>query len=259
METVTQLSLQLFTPPTFTELLTGIHGAAHSLEIIVNPRLKRGWRVKVPAIPGKRQLIIPCHLEQAPQEIKEALIEWALLPCRSRRALKKQLRERRAHLEKAVWCYVESLPGSPGLRKSRFNASAFTEKTRGARYDLREVFDAVNTSYFNRSLSAVVRWGERGSKTSYHTVKTDVTGNRVNLITIAGVYNHKNIPRFAIEGIMYHEMLHIAVPPYKKNGRMVIHGIEFKAAESKFSHYIDWRNWEKTGHLSLFMKLKRMF
>lgn len=258
METVKQLSLPLFATPTFSELLKRLD-ASRSIDVIVNPRLRRGWQVRVRAFSGKPQLIIPRHLDNAPQEIKEALIEWALLPCRSRRLQKKPVRERRSHLEKAIWRYVESLPDAPARRKSLFNPSAFADKTQGVLYDLQEVFDAVNSAYFNATLSAVVRWGERGSKTSYHTIKTDTRGNRVNLITIAGAYNYKDIPRFAIEGIMHHEMLHIAVPPYKKNNRLVIHGKEFRTAERKFAFQNEWKDWEKVSLGSIVRKLRRMF
>jgi hypothetical protein len=257
MENVTQLSLPLFVPPTFAELLNRY--ASSSLEVLVNPRLRRGWQVRVRPFSGNHQLIIPRHLESAPEEIKSALLEWALLPVKPRRAQKKPVRERRSHLEKAIWRYIESLPDAPARRKSRFNASDLAGKTQGARYDLREVFDAVNATFFNGGLSAVVRWGERGSKTSYHTIKTDIHGNRINLITIAGTYNYKDIPRFAIEGIMHHEMLHIAIPPYKKNNRLVIHGNEFRSAERKFTFHNEWRDWERSGLGHAVRKLRRMF
>lgn len=257
-ETVIQLSLPLFEPPTFSEILK-THAAARSIEIIVNPRLKRSWQVRVRSITGKRELIIPRHLTSAPREIKEALLEWALLPCRpSRRARMKEIRERRSLLEKSIWRHLETLPGAP-VRKSRFNASVLAGKSRGIAYDLREVFDIVNAAYFGSTLSAVVRWGKRSSKTSYHTIKTDKQGNRVNLITIAGAYNHRDIPRFAIEGIMHHEMLHIAIPPFKKNSRLVIHGREFKSAEKKFAYYHEWREWERASLGSIVRKLRRMF
>jgi hypothetical protein len=77
-------------------------------------------------------------------------------------------------------------------------------------------------------------------------IKIDPAGNRVNLITIAGVYDLPTVPRFAIEAILHHEMLHIAIPPVRGTGRSVIHGSAFKTAEKKFEHYLKWRAWEKT-------------
>jgi len=65
METI-QLSLPLFLPPLFSELLKK-HNAARAIEVVVNPRLKKGWQVKVRSFLSKRQLIIPRHLNDAPQ------------------------------------------------------------------------------------------------------------------------------------------------------------------------------------------------
>jgi predicted SprT family Zn-dependent metalloprotease len=53
------------------------------------------------------------------------------------------------------------------------------------------------------------------------------------------------VPRHAIEGIVFHEMLHIAIPPYKRSGKNVIHGPEFRKAERGFPHFNAWRKWEK--------------
>jgi hypothetical protein len=236
-----QLSLPFFDPPTFENLLLRrrTHGM---LSVIPNRMLKRGWQVKVLPLSGKRQLIIPLCLNEAPEDIKLSLIDWALLPCRPRHARKKIIRLQRSLLEN----YLESTPNAP-RRVSRFNPATFSADAndQGAIYDLKEVFYAVNHTYFKGSIMALVRWGRADSKTSYHTVKTDATGSRINLITIAGAYNHPDVPRFALEGIMHHEMLHIAVPPYKKNGRRIIHGKEFRIGEKKFNRHREWRTWER--------------
>ncbi len=242
MEPVIQLSLPLFDPPAFDDLLQQRH-ACGILTVIINRRLKHGWQVKVLPFSGKRQLSIPPFLNEAPEEIKNCLIGWALLPCRPQRSRKKTVREQRSLFEKKIWNYIESLPDVP-RRMSRFNPDDFSGNARGHSFDLREVFDSVNNSYFGGSLKALVRWGNAGSRTSYHATKTDANGHRFNLITIAGAYNHRDVPRFAIEAIMHHEMLHIAVPPYKKNGRAVIHGKEFKSGERKFNWFREWRKWE---------------
>jgi hypothetical protein len=55
------------------------------------------------------------------------------------------------------------------------------------------------------------------------------------------------VPRFAIEGILFHEMLHIAYPPVIRDGRNVIHGPKFKQNERSFPQHKDWVEWEKTS------------
>jgi hypothetical protein len=257
MENATQLTLPLFEPPGFDDLLKR-QQATRLLSVTVNRRLKRGWQVKFLPVQGPRRLIIPSYLETAPEEIKNALIEWALLPYPRRRAQKQMVRKQRAALEKIIWSHIASLSVAPG-KTPRFDVAALAGKTRGVRYDLQEIFTSVNSAYFNGSLRAVVRWGQEASRTSYHTKKTDTHGIRIDLVTIAGIYNHPDVPRFALEGIMYHEMLHIAIPPVNKNGRHVIHGKDFKAAEEKFLHYHDWRKWELDGLVKIMRRRRRKF
>jgi hypothetical protein len=253
MEHAHQLTLPLFAPATFDELIARHHGSA-ALTVVVNGRLRRGWQVRTAPFSGPRKLVIPAYLSDAPEEIKACLVEWALLPHRVRRAQKPALREKRSLLEKKIWCYIETLPHAPH-RASRFNPKSFSGNTTGTVYDLREVFDVVNDTSFEGKLHALVRWGDTSSRTSYHMAKTDAAGRNIDLITIAGIYNHPKVPRFAIEAIMHHEMLHMAIPPYKRNGRAVIHGKEFKDAERQFKWYSAWRTWERE-QLPFLMKRK---
>jgi hypothetical protein len=243
MEPAVQLSLPLFDPPTFDDLLEK-RAVTTALSVVVNPRFKHGWQVKFLPFSKQRQLFVPRCFDSAPEEIKNRLIDWALLPCRPGGQKKSIVRKQRLLLEKQIRDHMESLPNAP-RRASRFNPAAFAGNSAGKIFDLREVFAAVNAAYYNVSLTAHIRWGKPRSKMSYHMTKTDAAGNKVNLITIAGVYDHPEVPRFAIEAIMYHEMLHIAIPPHKNNGRNVIHGKEFKEREKIFRQYAQWRKWER--------------
>jgi hypothetical protein len=255
METAIQCALPLFDDLSFGALLTR-RKAADRLSVTINQRLKRGWQVKIRPLSGKRQLIIPAILDDAPGTVKNALIEWALLPLRPRRPRKKAWLLEKKELERVIWRHFESLAGAH-YRTPRFDPTRIAGNTHGRVYDLREVFDTVNFASFNGGLSSLLCWGPPLSKTSHHTIKTDQSGNRINLITIAGIYNHPEVPRFAIEAIMHHEMLHIALPPFTKNGRRVIHGLSFKNAERSFLNYREWRAWERDCLPSLLRRNRR--
>jgi hypothetical protein len=109
---------------------------------------------------------------------------------------------------------------------------------------LREVFSSLNATYFNGTLTSFIRWGKSRGR-SYQTTFTDEQGKRQNLISIAQLYNRPDVPRFAMESIVYHEMLHIAIPPFKRNFKNIIHGRDFKRAEQSFPYFTQWRQWEK--------------
>ncbi len=235
-----QEELALFDPPSFESFLSGARATRLSIE--PSKRLKSGWYVKY--LPGghRRELVIPAALAGAPAEIKEALVEWALLP-RHRRA-SPAVKQRKYELERLVWRHYQTL-GQPARKRKREDPSQWAGKTGGCRYDLLEVFTDLNKRHFNNELSAFLRWGSYASVTSYQSRKIDLQDQPYNMITIAGVYDHPDVPRFAIESILYHEMLHIAIPPCKANGRNVIHGPAFRKAEQAFPHYRRWRDWER--------------
>ena len=79
-----QMELPLFTSRSFDEIIAskGIRDVA----IIPNPRLKSSWRVKINSPSGRRTLIVPAYFENSPENIKEAIVDWALLfPLKKRR------------------------------------------------------------------------------------------------------------------------------------------------------------------------------
>lgn len=94
--------------------------------------------------------------------------------------------------------------------------------------------------------------GQYGSKTSYHSLFNDEIGATHHLITIAGIYNHPAIPQYAIESVLYHEMLHIDCPPIEGKTRRNVHHKEFRRRERLFDHYDRWQNWLKGDLSTLF-------
>ncbi len=189
-----------------------------------------------------RRLVVPTYLENAPHDVKNALIDWGLL-FHNPRGGDRTAAARKRELERYVYHHIES-HGLPISRTSRFEPGSF--ESRGCKYDLTEVFDTLNGVYFNTELSSYVRWGKSPFR-SYQSIKYDLQGVRRSLITIGAMYNRPDVPRYAVEGIMFHEMLHIAVPPVKRNGRAIIHGADFKRRERSFPFNLQWLAWEKTA------------
>jgi hypothetical protein len=248
-----QLELPLFAPPAFDELLSALH--ANSLEVELQQRLKRSWHVMVNRLTGKRTLKVPALLEHAPREVKQALIDWALLYDR-RGALRRERRTTKRALEHTVWKYLEQ--HHPESRRTARSLPLQEHlRTEGCRYDLREVFAKVNQESFGGRLQSLVRWGGFATLTSFHRTVAGPDGARQNLVTIAGAYDHPDVPRFAIESVMHHELLHIAVPPVVRNGRRVVHGRDFRTAERVHPHYAEWERWQRTHVAKLASALRR--
>ena len=55
-----------------------------------------------------------------------------------------------------------------------------------------------------------------------------------NTIVVSRVFDRPSSPRYAIEYLLYHEMLHLRHPVKMRGLRRCVHSREFKADESKF-------------------------
>jgi hypothetical protein len=253
--TFCQLELDLFAPPTFADVLSQMQ--VTSISVTVSPRLKKGWYLKFHRTSTERQLIVPKYLEAAPLKIKEALIKWSLFAYRNKKNLDKNTLLARKLLEREILDYIEALHPQTSRSGKVINPNEIEQNTRGVKYDLREQFAYVNILYFNGTLSSLVKWGERGSLTSYQTFRYDTQGTRFSVITIAGVYNHPATPVFAVQAVLYHEMLPIAIPPTIIDGRRQVHSRDFRLAEKKFKYFKEWRDWEAKNVRKLSRSLKR--
>jgi len=122
----------------------------------------------------------------------------------------------------------------------------------GKRYHLEEVFRKLNERYFNNQVPLpILRWSYRYSRKrlGYHDA------NR-NLLVISRVLDDPRVPVFVMEGIMFHEMLHIVHPIRYLNGRRVLHSAQFKADEKKFEHYLSLKKWLKDQYPKYLKKVR---
>ena len=55
-----------------------------------------------------------------------------------------------------------------------------------------------------------------------------------NAIVISRVFDHPRVPRYAVEYILFHEMLHLKHPVKLRGLRRCVHSSEFRAEEKMF-------------------------
>ncbi len=100
----------------------------------------------------------------------------------------------------------------------------------GEVYDLDEVFEAVNRRFFHGLLGRpTLTW-------SAHVAKRMLGHYDAahNTIVVSRVFDRPGTPRYAIEYLLYHEMLHLKHPVRVKAGRRCVHSREFQAEERLF-------------------------
>ncbi len=101
---------------------------------------------------------------------------------------------------------------------------------RGFFYDLDQIFEDLNQRFFYGLLARPqMTWSRvraRNSLAHYDPAH--------NAIVVSRVFDHFQVPRYAVEYIVYHEMLHLKHPVKLRGSRRCVHGPEFQAEEKLF-------------------------
>jgi len=106
---------------------------------------------------------------------------------------------------------------------------------RGHFYDLDAVFEDLNTRFFY-GLMARPRMSWSQSKTRRILGHYDPAHNA---IIISRIFDHAGVPRYVLEYIVYHEMLHLKHPVRLRGSRRCVHSAEFQAEEKLFPRVAD--------------------
>ena len=109
------------------------------------------------------------------------------------------------------------------------------ESARGRTYDLELIFEDLNTRYFFGLLGRPqMTWSRDHARNSLgHYDPTH------NAIVVSRVFDDPRVPRYALEYIVYHEMLHLKHPVKLRGSRRCVHPPEFVAEEKLFPHLED--------------------
>jgi hypothetical protein len=104
---------------------------------------------------------------------------------------------------------------------------------RGRHYDLDEIFNRLNRRFFAGKLARPrLGWSTRRSRSilGHYDSAHDV-------IIISRWFDTADVPRFLVEYLVFHEMLHIKYPVERDGHRRIVHSRAFREAEKQFPHY----------------------
>jgi predicted metal-dependent hydrolase len=101
---------------------------------------------------------------------------------------------------------------------------------RGHVYHLEEIFEDLNLKYFHGLMARpLMTWStERARNRLGHYDPAH------NAIVVSSVFDHPRVPRYVVEYIVYHEMLHLKHPVKLRGSRRCVHSSEFQAEEKLF-------------------------
>ena len=110
---------------------------------------------------------------------------------------------------------------------------------KGEIYDLEEIFVLLNERYFQNSIEKpTLSWSARKTyRILGHHDSTHKT------IIISKSLDDLKIPKYVVEYVVFHEMLHIFHPTTHRNGRRYNHTPQFRRDERKFVYFNEAENW----------------
>lgn len=181
---------------------------------------------------GRLRLRIADLFAPAPEPVQEALA-WILLSKLFRKPVagKHLDRYRRFLHRKETVRQMESLRRERG-RKRLLPAA-------GRHHDLITIFEDVNFRFFFGLMARPeIGWSPQVARTilghydsAHHT------------IVISRLLDQPEVPRFVVEYVMYHEMLHLRYPETRVSGRRCVHTEEFRQAEALFPELEEANRW----------------
>jgi predicted SprT family Zn-dependent metalloprotease len=125
---------------------------------------------------------------------------------------------------------------------------------RGRVHDLSEIYQSINARHFGGRIEARIGWGRRAPGGRRRSIKMGVYFHDQKIIRIHPALDDERVPRYFVEMVVFHEMLHQLFPPASGgDGRRTVHGRGFREAERRYPGYERARAWEK-AHLHLLLR-----
>ena len=104
------------------------------------------------------------------------------------------------------------------------------DSAQGRTYDMEALFEDLNQRFFHGLMARPqMTWSRdhaRNSLGHYDPAH--------NAIVVSRIFDHPRVPRFAVEYIVYHEMLHLKHPVRLRGTRRCVHSADFQAEEKLF-------------------------
>jgi hypothetical protein len=164
-------------------------------------------------------------LKDSPKEVMFALIILLFSKLEGKKISKDQ--------EKIYKDYVNSKKMINRIKKRRKErVKKNLAGPKGNHYNLKDSFARVNVKYFNSELTApTLSWSRERTRSRFGH-----HDEALNTIVISKTLDDRKIPRYLLDYVMFHELLHIKHEIKYKNGRRSVHSVNFKEDEKNYRH-----------------------
>ncbi|HUV61339.1 MAG TPA: hypothetical protein VMW71_04130 [Thermoplasmata archaeon] len=190
--------------------------------------LKHTWR----SYDGGLTFKVSDYMRGAPEDVVESLA-WFLI-CRARE------KECPRGLSSRYLNHVRSTEFWADRRSVYLSrARNLSFRPRGSAHDLAAAFEYVNSCYFDGKVSVPdLVWARESPSRRmgfYH--------QPLGILAVNRALDSERVPRYVLEFVVYHEMLHGVTEPEDGLNHRVFHTKEFRAREREFARYEEAQKW----------------
>ncbi|HXU33980.1 MAG TPA: hypothetical protein VN851_25690 [Thermoanaerobaculia bacterium] len=208
-----------------------------TLKLTDNQRTILSFRPEGPA-PARFQIRLHRSFLWAPEEVLKAVSIFVQSRKKSPRAQEALLRIREH--------FAQNRGGAE--RKRRIVLRPY-----GDAYDLEKLRERLVALYFAAQnatgrLDVPITWGRQGrwrkpTRRRTSTIQLGSYNFEDHVIRIHPLLDDPEVPRYVVESVIYHELLHAAMPPVSDGHRRCIHSPEFRRREELFPEHRRAERW----------------
>lgn len=218
---------------------------AHALELALRARFGEGPAALRLTITDNRRTMVSLRKEKAP-ELLEVRLHHMFLQAAPEvwSALGDYLFSGDRDAASCIARFIES--HREHIRRPERRALALSSA--GKHHNLSEICQAINQRYFDGQAAVSITWArEQAGRPSAtrRSIKLGSYTSRDRLIRVHPALDAAFVPRYFVEYIVFHELLHHILPPKKQGSRRELHGPAFLARERTFEHYEAALRWER--------------
>lgn len=119
-------------------------------------------------------------------------------------------------------------------------------RVKGRHHHLREIVNDLAARHFGGRIDVRVTWGKRVQpKRRQRSLQLGTYLPEEKLIRIHPVLDQAWVPRFFVESVVFHELLHHDMPAVIRNGRRHYHTAAFRKRERSFEYHAAAEQWQK--------------
>ena len=197
---------------------------------------------------GRDRALVEVRLHRAFADAPEDALDAVAILAEGAGA--KHGKERRSRARQIVRGWMDRFWRHHGPPASRGGSRHRDLNPVGATLDLRSVRDDLNRRFFDGRLSVEITWSRvlpgavcRTRSIRLGSFQEGASSQEPGIVRIHPALDQPRVPRYVVESVVHHELLHADIPAVVRNGRRHVHTPELRRRERQFPDHQRAKRW----------------